>query len=204
MTHAGDKASLRRAMRAVLSNLDRRWVKAASSRVCENLIQHLKEMPNIDHVLAWASFFAGEVDLAEFIEAQLEAGRRVYLPQTRENRTMQFVAVNDAWIDDAVLGQGGVPEPRPDSGQVYDTHHAANTLVVVPGLAFDQRGGRLGRGMGYYDKFLARSLMHSARVVGAGWELQIVPEVPMAAHDQALEQLVTEQRILNTNSTITL
>jgi 5-formyltetrahydrofolate cyclo-ligase len=194
------KQQLRKSMRAVLSNLDKRWVKAASGRVCEHLSTFVKEAGSVDHVLAWGSFFAGEVDLSGFIETQLDAGRLVYLPQTRPDRSMQFICINQAWMQgnglgDSVVGLGGVPEPKSEVGSVFDPHNAASTVVVVPGLAFDQRGGRLGRGLGFYDLFLGRSLMHRARTVAAGWELQLVPEVPMASHDHSVHALATEERL---------
>ncbi len=197
MSQSENKVLLRKAMRAVLSNLDQRWVKAASGRVCENLSRHVNGMRGVDHILAWSSFFAGEADLSGFIAAQLAGGRRVYLPQTRPDRSMQYISVNEAWLDEAVTGVGGVPEPSEQSGQIFDPLNAPNTLVMVPGLAFDLKGGRLGRGLGFYDHFLARSSMHSVRVVGVGWELQIVPEVPMTAHDQFVEQLITEERVVD-------
>jgi len=197
MTRIAEKAVLRKAMLAVLVNLDPRWVKAASTRVCENLSRYVNALHTdgvmaVEHVLAWSSFFPGEIDLNLFIEGQLAAGRRVYLPQTRADRSMQFIAINEAWADNAVAGLGGVPEPSADSGRIFDPHFAASTAIIVPGLAFDKNGCRLGRGRGFYDMFLARSLMHSARVVGVSWELQIVPEVPVASHDHKIEALVTE------------
>lgn len=195
MNQTENKVLLRRAMQAVLANLDQRWVKAASGRVCDNLVKHIRGFPRIDHVLAWSSFFAGEVDLSAFVGEQLGAGRRVYLPQTRSDKTMQFISINEGWAAEAVAGVGGVPEPCDQSGHLFDAHDAANAIVLVPGLAFDVRGGRLGRGSGFYDRFLARSLMRTAQVLGVGWELQLVPEVPMSGHDQQIEKLITEQRM---------
>ena len=69
-------------------------------------------------------------------------------------------------------------------------------LVCVPGVAFDARGGRLGRGRGHYDATLAR-LPRSAFRVGLAFESQIVPAVPAELHDELLDAVVTEARVLS-------
>ncbi len=65
-------------------------------------------------------------------------------------------------------------------------------LVIVPGLAFDLRGNRLGRGAGFYDRFLAQEAC-SARTVGYGYHLQVVPCVPCGPDDTPIDAIVTEK-----------
>jgi 5-formyltetrahydrofolate cyclo-ligase len=90
---------------------------------------------------------------------------------------------------------GGGPEPVGTPGvRMNDLD-----LLVVPGLAFDARGGRLGRGGGHYDRLLAaRSGQkgHRPVLLGLGFEFQIVERVPTAAHDVRLDIVVTEERVL--------
>ena len=68
-------------------------------------------------------------------------------------------------------------------------------MIVVPGVAFDARGGRLGYGGGFYDRFLA-SAGEGAIRIGICFEVQVVDEVPMAGHDLRVDAVVTEQRVL--------
>lgn len=67
-------------------------------------------------------------------------------------------------------------------------------LVVVPGLAFDERGERLGRGKGFYDRFLAHADLR-ATFCGLALEEQVVAELPIDPHDRAVDMLVTDQRV---------
>lgn len=94
-----------------------------------------------------------------------------------------------------VVRQFGIPEPGDDAPAV-DAREI--DLIVVPGLAFDEAGGRLGRGAGYYDRFLEgledveRPGGDRPRAVGLGFEAQIVASVPREPHDRLLDAVVTE------------
>ena len=68
-------------------------------------------------------------------------------------------------------------------------------LVIVPGLGFDRSGYRIGRGSGFYDRFLAQTAF-VGKTCGVGFELQLIDAVPTAAHDVKLDMLVTDQRVL--------
>jgi len=68
-----------------------------------------------------------------------------------------------------------------------------DTLVLVPGVAFDAEGGRLGRGGGAWDRALADS--RGAVIFGVGYEMQVVERVPREAHDRPMQALVTEAAI---------
>ena len=69
-------------------------------------------------------------------------------------------------------------------------------LVIVPGLAFDERGGRLGRGAGFYDRVLG-GLRPGAWKIAVAFECQIVESVPMEEHDQRVHAIVTERRVID-------
>jgi 5-formyltetrahydrofolate cyclo-ligase len=71
-------------------------------------------------------------------------------------------------------------------------------LVVVPGVAFDPQGNRLGWGAGYYDRLLAQ-VRADAPIVALAFECQIVPAIPPESHDVPVDVIVTEQRIIRPN-----
>ncbi|MFM1847277.1 MAG: hypothetical protein RL417_751 [Pseudomonadota bacterium] len=181
-------------MRRILTNLDRRWIAAAShdlSRELAVLLDTRIERP-IEHVLVWAAFFPGEVDLSLFVEGQF--GRReVYMPRTSPDRTMEFIKVDPGWLAEAERSGFGIPEPRRDEGRLFDVRDASQTAVIVPGLAFDRAGNRLGRGGGYYDRFLGRSMLHLAEKIGVCWELQMVEDVPTESHDVGMDWVCHER-----------
>ncbi len=88
-----------------------------------------------------------------------------------------------------VIRKHGVPEPQ-ESALPVDTKSIG--LVLVPGMAFDRSGGRLGRGAGFYDRFLGR-LAPTATTVGVALDVQIVPEVPAGPADVSVDALVTPE-----------
>ncbi len=71
-------------------------------------------------------------------------------------------------------------------------------LVVTPGLAFDSKGNRLGRGGAYYDRFFGSKSLHAVRC-GLAFSDQVIDEVPMEPHDQPVDMLVTDQGVLEFN-----
>ena len=90
-------------------------------------------------------------------------------------------------IEELRPGRYGVPEP-PATAAVETL--GPDALALVPGVAFDERGGRLGRGGGAWDRALADA--RGAVVFGVGYELQIIARVPREAHDRAMDALLTE------------
>lgn len=115
---------------------------------------------------------------------------RCLLPRTTDARQLEFCQV-PRW-EDLQSGRYGVSEPPADS-VVVSLEEA--DIVVVPGVAFDASGGRLGRGGGYYDRALAR--IERPFVVGFALEGQVVEEVPRGELDQLVDAVVTERRVLS-------
>ena len=191
------KGELRGEMRRVLANLDRRWLQAASRELCRNLSQLIDERAGreIEHILAWVCFFPGEVDLAPFINEQLDK-RTIYLPQVR-GESMQFISVGKDWLGAMEEGEFGIPEPSQSAGRVFSVDDAPRAAILVPGLAFDEAGGRIGRGKGHYDRFLGRSRLIEISKIGVCWSLQLMSEIPTESHDAYMDWVVTEERTIS-------
>ncbi|MGA8893457.1 MAG: 5-formyltetrahydrofolate cyclo-ligase [Anaeromyxobacteraceae bacterium] len=131
-----------------------------------------------------------EVSTDEIARRAAAAGKRIAWPRLAAGgRAMEFAACG---LGELVPGPSRALEP-PASAPVVPVD--AVDLVVVPGVAFDARGGRLGRGRGHYDATLPLLRPGAARI-GIAFEVQVVPEVPGEAHDVALDAVVTEKRVL--------
>ncbi len=91
-------------------------------------------------------------------------------------------------------GYCGIPEPDPTKATLFNARRI--DVVILPGSVFDAKGGRLGYGGGYYDRFLAEQAPQALRI-GLAYELQLVAAVPTLPHDQRLDYLVTEDRIIH-------
>lgn len=187
------KKELRKEMKVVLSSLDERWLKAASAEVAAQLQRLLDTQLHrrVRHILAWTSFFPGEVDLSQFIFEQVDK-YEVYLPRCLEDRSMTFISIGHEWLHESEAGPSGMPQPKDSAGSYYQPSNAAETLVLVPGMAFDREGNRLGRGQGYYDRFLGQAAMKRCMTVGVGWSLQLVDSVPSETHDVGLAWICNE------------
>lgn len=122
--------------------------------------------------------------------AEAEA-KRLALPRTRPGGGLEFVWV-ETW-EDLAPGRYGVPEPPDGSAlaRLSELH-----VVVVPGVAFDRMGGRLGRGGGYYDRALASLSDERPFVVGLAGADQIVEEVPRQDFDERVDAVATERELI--------
>ena len=195
------KTVLRDEMRRVLAALDERWVAAASREASSNLSRFLESQSKgtIRSILAWTSFFPGEPDLTSFILRYID-DYSFFLPRAAPDRSMAFLEIDKDWTLDNSTDDLGIPAPENNTGSFFNPDHGAETLVLIPGLAFDNSGNRLGRGKGYYDRFLADPRMQLALKVGIGWNFQVVSEVPVSAHDIPMDWIVTEEGIIKVDS----
>lgn len=190
------RETLRGEVRTILKNLDERWLRAASGKVCENLSKLFKEeFADCKSILAWTSFFKGEPDLSDFIAKQI-ISRNVYLPRSLPDYTLDFILVNINWQASLQSGVHGIPEPELMGGERYSYNESERNVILVPGLAFDGMGNRLGRGKGYYDRFLAKPESKKLVKVGVGLSLQIFEQINTKPHDIPVNLICTEEGII--------
>jgi len=98
-----------------------------------------------------------------------------------------------------ISGSYGIREPDPGS---WDRASLSEVdLALIPGLAFDSKGGRLGRGKGFYDRLLGHPEFRGIKV-GLAWDWQIVAEVPCDSDDIPMDFVVTPGKILQAGSTL--
>jgi 5-formyltetrahydrofolate cyclo-ligase len=127
-----------------------------------------------------------EVRTLLIIDAAKKAGKRVALPRT-EGERMVFYEFDGELVE----GRFGIKEPKPSSP--VDNID----VVLVPGVAFDLKGCRVGYGKGYYDRFLS---MQHCFSMGLAYSFQVVEELPRGRFDRRLASLVTENGMIYTSS----
>jgi 5-formyltetrahydrofolate cyclo-ligase len=176
-------------MREALREVDNGVRHDASVAACA----HLTDLDAFRHasVVMLYTPLANEVDLTAAALHCFRTGRIVCVPRVNwERRDMEPVEVRS--FDDEVmtLDERGLPAPQ-DGAPLPPS---MVELVVVPGLAFDPNGNRLGRGLRYYDRFLRR-LRPSATTVGLAFDIQIVDEVPAPERDMSVDVVVTDRRV---------
>lgn len=152
------------------------------SRIIKNKLFRSSVFKKAKTVMFYISF-GGEVETGEMIKEAQELGKRVVVPVCKKNRMIK-PCVFDARLD-LKKGPYGAYEPlRKRFIRLGDLD-----LVITPGLAFDKKGNRLGRGKGYYDCFLKRLFPQTASV-GLAFDFQILPSIPATSQDIAVDKII--------------
>lgn len=151
--------------------------------------------PRSGMALALYNSVRGEVGTERIREAYLSAGATLYYPRVAGKGTLAFYPHRDGDVWEK--GPYGIFEPPRLRGRRPRT--GGFDIVLVPGVAFDRRGGRLGRGFGYYDRFLG-GMRESVPRVGLAYSHQVVREVPVDEWDVFVHVLVTEEGVIRIRS----
>jgi 5-formyltetrahydrofolate cyclo-ligase len=171
-------------MRARLSNVAPEESREAGETAARRLVAS-EVWAQVTGVLVFSPV-RGEIDATPVARAAWATGRRVFLPSPRPE-TLELRPVE--WAEGARLRPGPYGIPVVADSVFGAGVEGAIDLVLVPGLAFDGRGARLGSGLGYYDRFLAAH--PSSLSLGLGYTWQVVDAVPEEGHDVRLWGLLT-------------
>lgn len=157
-----------------------------SSKIARKLFL-LKEFLKAKTVLFYLSI-DGEVDTVRMIKETIKQGKRVAVPVIqKETRDMVPSLIKDL---DSELKIGPYGTRHPKEEYIRPIPLESIDLVVVPGLAFDEAGNRLGRGMGFYDKFLSR-LPKDVPTIGLAFHFQVVKDFPpLEPHDLSVSTVL--------------
>lgn len=180
------KAELRKAALAQRDALAKPQRELAAQAVA----QRLRAMPiwQRAQVLLSTMAFGSELDLAALHQEWLQRGRVLVLPRMAPPaKALELRLVTDLQHQ-LSPGRWGIREPQPAHCPLVDPGRI--DLVLVPGLAFDRRGNRLGYGAGYYDRIL-QSLPRAAWRVACAFDGAVLADVPTQDHDQPVDLLIT-------------
>ncbi len=187
------KARLRAATRARLQAIPADDWRRQSAAVCDR-IRSLPEW-NSARWLGGYVPMRDELDLVPLMREALTSGRRVAVPAFDAiSGGYTFHEVRD-WDRDLVSGKYGIGEPSDACPSVPVT---CLDFVLVPGVAFDRFGRRLGRGKGFYDRLLALAV---GVTCGVGGDEQLLPDVPVEAHDIRLNLLAVPGGLYGSRAT---
>ncbi len=183
------KAELRRSIKAAIASLD----PGARRAQDDALVGRFQQLPGLSHarrVLLFAPAFPEEPPMAELLLSAYEMRKVVYLPRVdKPGRRLRLFRVVDP-AKDLCTGALGIPEPRPGLPEAAPEDI---DWALIPGLAFDELGFRLGRGAGYYDRLLP---LFRPRVIC--WALclscQLVSRLPIEDHDMPVNGVSTPER----------
>ncbi|MBA1334246.1 MAG: 5-formyltetrahydrofolate cyclo-ligase [Firmicutes bacterium] len=193
---AGREDAMKTSLREKIMKLRQDLGPEASHRYSMQIARRLfdTELYKKSHSIMAYMSFRSEVDTGHIIRYSLNSGKRIIIPITqKETRTLLLSEIRDP-DSELVPGSYGILEPLPGHMKPYAKEDL--DLILVPALAYDPRGFRLGYGAGYYDRFLS-ALKKPVPTIGLAFEIQVLTEVPTEATDIPVDYIVTENRIIN-------
>ena len=189
------KTTLREQIESTLDTLTPEQMHTRSADACQKLLA-LEPIRRASTIMLYMPI-PGEVDLTPAALWCFRKGKTVAVPtvdwKRRDMRLVEVTTFDDEFMEVDERGIRTPREGRPLPADLVD-------VIVVPGRAFDIEGRRLGRGGGFYDRFLDR-FAHRPALVGLALDAQIVEVVPAEAHDIPMDFVVTERRVANCHPT---
>ena len=179
------KKNSRASIKAFLNTVDTAYFKTCGSLAADKLVRE-DFWQNAERVLLFISM-KREIDTSLLLSYAFEQKKKVYIPRI-EGEEIEFYRILDKDFPSTQNAYGCI---EPLSGQKLE-QGGDTVLIVTPGLAFDLRGNRLGRGKGYYDRFFAR-LYSPCFKVGFCLAEQVVKELPVDDLDWPVNALVTSE-----------
>lgn len=180
------KLALRKQMKSKRKEMQKHHVDELSKQI-QMKAMILKDF-NVANTIFVYLHSGNEPKTDTIINSALSYGKEIYVPIVRNNQEMKA----QRYLADTPLTGNvhGILEPVYDESQCIAPENI--DLIILPGLAFDACGHRLGRGMGYYDAFLAKA---DAYCVALAYEWQIQDNIPCDAHDVSMDAIITEKNI---------
>jgi 5-formyltetrahydrofolate cyclo-ligase len=142
---------------------------------------------------------ASEVQTGDMVMRALDDGKRVVVPVMDTQEYRLFLSELQDFEKELEPGAFHVPEPREE--YIRPVAPEEVDLFILPGVAFDKKGNRLGFGGGYFDKLLKQT-KRGALFLGLAFEDQIVDRIPQAPHDIPVHMVVTEERVIRCRAKI--
>lgn len=170
-------------------SLDKQQRSYKGSLIVKNVLA-LPEYVSAQTIMIYLGFNS-EVPTLDLAARILNSGKRLVVPLCHEDNIIPCIVTD--LEQDISPGKWGIPEPRRD--RICTLPPVEIDLVIVPGVAFDLQGNRLGYGKGYYDRFLPQ-LREGVLTVGLGFSCQIVEEMETDEYDYKITLLITENSVI--------
>ncbi len=164
------------------------------SYIIQQQLLTMREVKAAKHIFTYLNF-RSEVETGHLVTALLAEKKTVSVPLCHmEKRSMEAIRIEKR--EQLVPGAWGIPEPLPEVARAGRVDPLSIDVIIMPGAVFDFRGGRFGYGGGFYDRFVAH--IPKAWRIAVAFELQLASHLPLNDHDQLVDFIVTERRIIPT------
>ena len=179
------KSEIRAKIKELKSKLSKSEIQAASSQV-KTKIESSLWFKNATHILTYASLpdeLGTSLQLIDWMKTKY-----VYLPRVND-KDLEILLATETRI-----GSFNIEEPIGDN--IININNI--DLIIVPGVAFDYHGTRIGRGKGFYDRLLSNS---NALKIGIGYDFQVLDKIPSEPHDITMDAIITPNNFILLNKT---
>ena len=180
------KIKLRKAIIEKRDHLAAAYRDEISKTISDRLLglDCFKESTVIAAYISFGSEFQTEIVINE----ALRLGKTIVLPKIESSSRLLSFRTFSGTFNELLRGRWGIPEHDPAKSELID--YSQIDLMIVPGVAFSERGLRMGYGGGYYDSAMSK-LPESSVTVAPVFPIQVLPEVPLEAHDLKVDVLIT-------------
>jgi 5-formyltetrahydrofolate cyclo-ligase len=185
------KQEIRNEISTFFSSLSKETLEE-NTRIIENRLFEFANFLESKIVMLYVNA-ENEVATDSIIKRAFEFSKIVVLPAFNPTKSAMRLMKVDHPARDMVVGPRGILEPNPAKCKVVPLD--CIDIAIVPGIAMDEKGGRIGSGDGYYDRIIP-DLPMTTRKVGLVFEGQLVPQVPMESHDKHVDIIITEKRVI--------
>ena len=177
------KEEIRKRILSLRNGLDNDWIRDVSIQIEERLFEY-KDFLESKNILFYDAF-KKEVQTRVMIKRAIDMKKRVFLPVTdfKNKNILVSEFTNKGELGEVVSGN-------------------EIEIVMVPGVAFDESGSRIGFGKGFYDRFLYR-LSGDVKTIGIAFDFQVVGKIPADSHDFIIDKVITEKRVIDCHKHIT-
>ncbi|QXE17510.1 5-formyltetrahydrofolate cyclo-ligase [Clostridium sp. 001] len=180
-----DKSIIRKKMKEERNKLSNLQKEKLDNSVLQKVIE--SEEYNKANIIFIFVSYGSEVDTHRIIKKALEQGKNICVPKVISKEDgMVAVRIHD--FNELKSGAYGILEPEDTKFKVEE---ASIDLCYIPGVAFDKRGGRVGYGGGYYDRFF-KKLRENSKKIALAYRFQVLDEVPMEKHDMFIDGIISD------------
>lgn len=189
-----EKKALRKEILTRRKNIDAAEKEEMDKKILNRFFEskYYKEAKNIFIYISYDS----EINTREIINKAFKDGKKIYVPRTEfETRLMDAVEITS--FDNLIKSSYGILEP---SMEVLQVNPNKLDLIVVPGVAFDRNGGRMGYGAGFYDRYFKKiNKDNIKRIVklALAYDFQVLEKVPMSVQDVPVDFIITEKEFIS-------
>lgn len=187
------KEELRKTIMKQRKNLSKTELMEKSGKIKERIFE-TNEYKKAKTILFYISY-DNEVYTHDIIKESIEMGKTVVVPKSVTKDSTLILSKLTNW-NDLEIGAYDILEPKQNS--IKEVSLESIDLIIVPGVVFDIHGNRIGHGKGYYDRLLKTS--QHILGIGLAFEFQIVKKIETEVHDEKIDIIVTEKRIIDITS----